>query len=307
MILMTILYHGKIDSLRGELARAKPYLDEKYEQVLGRERVMRVAEVAKRTLGSFSFFDDTKEISRVLKTDFPETTPNKFMMANDIVNKDGSDSRDRFEPKKIRTAPAFYISDTGTQNSSYKNILHSYVHEYNHFVWYALQRVPLYLAIFMQKVSMEGSESREAWISRILKDLVANSSKSSVKERIDGVFTVIYADLLNDHYEKSNRVLDRLVLSSIGIDVDLEWRGQPREYHKIPIIGGPAIGMPVGGDPYSGLSDNEIINRTIAWENHIRLTTDTDYTRKFMGMLRETKVSRLSLEEIKEMVKLKRK
>jgi hypothetical protein len=314
-VCMAIVYHGKVDSLKTELAKAKPYLDERYREVLGEGRIQRLRMATERLLREDSFFDDYRRVAHVFSTNlglnvnFGENAPNKFLMVYSYE----PDKHDRFKPKKIGTAPAIYVSDIGTKVSSSKNILHSYVHEFNHFIWYALQRVPIYLANCMISQTFQlGQESygtAGAWLNGIVEKLKETTQFNKIEpERLmNQMFVATYAFVLNEHYEKSNALLDRMILGSIGVEVELEWRHQPRKYIGVPITLGFSVGFPIDGDPYGDLSDQEVIDHAIGWEKYHVFLTQTGHIANFMNMLRQTKVSKVSLRDLHELSKLKRK
>lgn len=303
---MAIVYHGKVDSLKRELDKAKPYLDKRYVEILGVERIQKLKETSERILTEESFFNSTEELNGRLKQNVPWNTSNKFILLHDG---DVANTKDKFKPRKIKTAPAIYVSDIGTQNSAYKNILHSYVHEWNHFIWYALQRVPLYLADMMidYTFGFQNSHSGYDKVAKVQNRAIAMLSEGTLsrQEAINIVTVASYSSVRHEHVENSNRLFDKMVLNSIGVDIELEWRYKDRRYAAMAV---PSFGLaiPIGGDPYKNLSDQQVIDRVIDWENYHTLISQTDYIRRFMEMLRKTKVSRLSLKEIEKFGELKR-
>jgi hypothetical protein len=278
------------------LAEAKPHLDAQYLRVLGSERVTQLMDVAGKSLNGESFFDDRQEMNKRFGTAFSPNGPNAFVLYHSDIDVN------KAEQTEIKTAPGFYISEIGTRNSSYKNIVQSYVHEWNHFVWYALQRVPMYIAYNMASDVLEseggmlGVRDTREWLKRIAYN--ALNGGGSPEERADRVCAAACMFTFYEHYEKSNQVLDRMVLNAIGLDVDIVWRNTPRLYLGC-VVNGKGIMFPSGdGDPYLGLTDMQVIDGMMNWENYTTRGSQTPYITKFMEMLRHAKVSRCSLSEI---------
>lgn len=149
---MVILYKGKLKNLQEELEKSQDKLNQRYIEVLGEDRAKKVKEIAERILIEESFFDDVEELSDYLglkEQRIEKDTSNKMLLstASDQASLE-IDLEGRVKDKKIRTAPLFYISEDGFKHSGSakftENILASYIHEFNHFIFYALQKFQLH-------------------------------------------------------------------------------------------------------------------------------------------------------------------
>jgi hypothetical protein len=303
---MTIVYHGKIENLRRDIAAVKPRLDEQYRKVLGPVRAQRLAEVAGRTLKAESFFDKQEELNERLGMALRPGAPNKFMVATNDVDIDVNSSR----TVKIRTAPAFYISEAAMPYSDSKTLLRSFVHEFDHFVWYALQRVPYLLTYGMIcqrfKLDMKGSNTAEEWANKIAEEAGKNKEQP-LEDRRSGMALAAYARVFTEQNEKTNGILDRMILGAIGITVNLEWRNRQRTYSVVEIPGRRGFGIPNGGDPFMNLSDQQVVERFLKWEEYGNMGAQTHEMAKFMERLKQTRVSRLSIIELEALEKPGRK
>ncbi len=294
---MGIVYKGKLTDLAAEVKEYKPIIDQTYRDILGEERARKLAEVAERVLVQDSFFNSVEEFNDIYGKRLPEKTSNKL-----IIIADAKDLKltveGRMKEKKIRTTPLFYISRDGFEHSGSSEFterpIASYVHEYDHFIWYALQEHPLYLTNLLLKSFLDldesnGMEGIEALMERVVK------SEMPYEKKIEKAVLATYTQLLREAYEHSNRILDRMVLTKLGIDVPLPWRGQPRRGFPVYIATRKGFLIPTGGDMFARLSDREVIEKVLDWENNYNPTVQIPILENILHSFKEAKVSRVPI------------
>jgi hypothetical protein len=298
---MPIGYRGKVESLQKEFAAAKPRLEERYHKVLGGQNAEKLLRVFNRVFEDGSFFDSPQTMNDRLGTKFTDSTPNKFLfMAHDDDIKlfwAGTPS-----DLKIRTSAAIYTSETGLKRSDYGNVLYSYVHEFNHFVWYALQKVPIYLLNDVWESTLKASPMSQAntnseWVESLMQNALNGPGQL---QSVEGFLAAANIRAVNEHLEKSNRILDKMILEGIGVDIRLDWRHKPREVAMIRHPAAPKMifGIPVGGDPFDKYTDAEVIAGVLDWENHWSANVTTEKAQKLLGRLKATKILRLPFSEL---------
>lgn len=301
---MGIVYFGDVERVSAELREAKDELDARYREVLGEEREHQLSYVSQRLLSSRSFYSNPEKLRKV--TGHEISGANKFIVASDTefeIERSG-----RLKNRKVRTIPLFYISEEGFRESSSSSFtdrrLASYVHEFDHYVWYVLQRVPIYV-ISIGIASELGTRDYDG-LRNLFKDMVIKETPSNeFKKRLS---LVLYGMILIDMYEKANRVLDRSILGSIGINVDLDWRGAEREYAPVPLpVSNAIVMLPVGGDPFGNLTDKEVVDRFIKWEDHASMMLPLEYAMNFLQSVKELRVSRISVSDMDKIPEKRRK
>ncbi len=297
---MVIVYHGNVEQLKKELQEKSDVLNQRYVEILGQERVRRLRETANRILGPQSFFDNVHALNSYLGENLTLDTSNKMFIATSshLEIKANGDVRD----KKVRTAPIFYISEEGFRHSESAQFtethLASFVHEYDHFVWYALQKTPIYI-INLFLVNNLNSRTNPVNLSDYFAQLTEENIPA--EEKIKRSMLALYSSVITEAYEKSNRVLDNLILNSIGIEVPLLWRGKEREYDFIPLPTGQVIQLAVGGDPFRTLEDKDIVERVINWEKYYTSMMRVPYIQNLEKSIRNNvNVSRVPIQELKE-------
>ena len=316
---MVIIYRGKVEEVARELQKHKDALDAQYVKILGVERAKRVASLIDRLLPAESFFDNPQEINKRFGTDISFTPSNKMLLASDtkmVIGEDGKISN-----TKIRTAPGFYISASGFEHSGSKhfteNPLASYVHEFDHFIWYVLQEKPFAL-VNMALEEVLQPKRKPLHLPEYVEQLAA--AHLPQEEMFRRLILAVFSELTEESHEKSNRILDQWVLAAIGIQVPLEWRGKEKEYAAFQLPTGQVIGLPVGGDFFKGFKNEEVLERMIQWQRHyapslsaFRLGDATGisgrppYLQNLIASLENVKVSRVSLAELKRLSARKKK
>ncbi|GEM_PF-5975983 len=294
---MVFVYYGQDPEMINRVKAVKDRLNERYYEILGDNNYEKLQGVVDRTLVPGSFIESVKDIKEVLDQELPENTSNKFFVgcSDDKLE---TDKEWRVKKGKIRTCPGFYISREGFTNSSYSQIsddpVTSYIHEFDHFIWYALQDVPLYLANLVIQSKLDFNSNGESF--KALEKIMGSNDPNPKK--IEDLMTLTSYRLINDIYEGSNRILDKMVMSSIGINVPLEWRHQPKRYVLIPTNLGAAITFPAFGDNFAGLSDDEVVRKVLKWEEHFSLMSSFPNVKNLIESLKGVRVSRVPITDI---------
>lgn len=296
---MVIVYHGNVASVKEELARVQPTLHARYVEILGPERARKVEELAQRVLLPSSFFDSLEIIQERLKKPFDSNEPNKMLLfsSSDLT----MDVSGKIPPQKVQTTIAFYISETGFEHSGTAEFsesrLASYVHEFDHFIWYALQKVPHYLMKFFVNRHLE-FPAPGTRIDGYMGQLMQQDLPLTEKDRRFKL--ALFHRTLTEMYEASNRVLDKLVLESIGVEVPLPWRGKERSYIHMhnPFREGQVLAIPDGGDMFRNLSDREVIEVALDWENCLKQKMYEPHIQNLIDSTKGLRVSRISLDEM---------
>lgn len=295
---MGIVYHGSVEQVHQDLARFQDQFNAVYKEVLGEHRYNIVAQANDRLLSSEVYFDDPKVASNVLGDNlFDERAPCRMTLATTsslALKRDGS-----FAGAKIRTAPTFYISEHAFQNSDSRRftdrVIASYVHEYNHYVFYVLTERPLFLV----KLAIDTELRNQPTLEEIAQAKVNPLDKSQRERLYTAIALHMYSRSLVEAYEKSNTVLDKLVLGAAGFDVPNERRGKPRGYHTQMLHNLRAkIAVGYTGDPFQGFSDREIVERMLRWDEYMRPSFTTSFIDNLVDSIKEVKVSRVSFREL---------
>ncbi|MGV8142089.1 MAG: hypothetical protein ACP5NS_00455 [Candidatus Pacearchaeota archaeon] len=300
---MVLIYRGKLSELENELAGARETLNSRYKEILGESAAVKVSETAQRILPPDCFFDDYEVANKKIGAGLKAESTNCLLLATDApiqVTKEG-----KVENHKLRTGLGFYISERGFEESGSAHFtdrpVASYVHEFDHFIWYALQKVPLYfarMALLDQSGATDFNLTPEEFVNTI--------TTESLESRRHKTFLYAAACTLNEIFEKSNRILDRQILSAIGVDVPIPWRGQKRQYQTF-IAGTTIVTHPVDGDPFRDIEDREVIRKVIDWPDHFHFASIYPYADAVLQSLSKVKVSRVSLSELIEGKSKKRK
>jgi hypothetical protein len=315
---MVIVYHGTVESIKDDLASVQSVLDERYMEVLGRDRCEKVKDTVARTLDENSYANSKEEYRNKFGVEIRDDAPFRFGIGTASplkVNKEGN-----IKESKVGTAPLFYGSDEAFKHSGYSKItdrpLASFIHEFNHFVFYALQQPPLYLAnAFIRNFLGTHTNKPYSIIDSFGK---IASDKSDLETKLKILFVASNAQLMQEFYENSTKILDSQIMSGIGIDVPLPWRGQERQYLTIQLPDGPMVGFGAGGDCFKGFNDMEIINKFIDWPNFLSQKIEAynsnglvgeppqaEYVRNLVDSLKDLRVTRMKFKEMDRLSKRK--
>lgn len=301
---MVFRYLGDVPEIIEDARAIRDTVNVRYREILGEERYSRLREMCDRLLVPECYFSSRKDLKERLHQEFPDKTCNKFLIAIDGDFK--LDEEGRFPPGKIRTAPAFYIAPEAFQFSGGSKIsdrqIVSYIHEFNHFIQYALQHVPLYLA---QQALLEkaGAEGKSVNLVDFMKQIVSeDTNPADYIELTKRIATYSLAHLLKEAFEASNDIMDKRVLDSIGIKRELEWRNVPKSFYPVPTPFG-FIAVSGGGDHFLGLSDQQVIDRVLKWEDYFNLKTQVPYFHNLFDSLKTVKVSKRDINRFLEFMR----
>jgi hypothetical protein len=296
---MALIYRGNVEKLAEEAENAKDSIDQRYLEILGQKRYEKLERTANRVLTPESFFNSPEEYHAFFGgRPIPADSPSKLIFTSKVdprTNKKG-----RLLSNQAKVGYGFYVSeDSFTHSGSSRvtdNILASYVHEFDHFVLSALQRTPLYLAGVILSEDT-GSVENQSHLVNLARRLQREDLLVDEKVRQMTLASSTYA--LYDIWENSTRILDKMVLDSVGIDIPLDWRGTERKYGVWGIPQIPkGFAVPVSGDPFRGLEDQEVMDRILDWQNHFQPTNRISYIENLYDSLKNLNVQTLSVNEL---------
>ncbi|MBI3051636.1 hypothetical protein HYY74_04205 [Candidatus Woesearchaeota archaeon] len=262
---MVVVYRGTVESIARDLDENGPRLQRAYEETLGLGYARTLQSAANRLLVPEAFFDDPKAFNALtasteLRTE--STSPSRFHVALIVKAKNGGLA------SKIRSAPAFYVSHGSFSHSGTSRVTNriaaSYLHEFNHFAYYALQGVPI--EAFAPFINPE-RVTLDTLPDFIMQREMAGHSHEEVLELAR---SNVLGALIHDLYEKATRVLDSCILGYIGISTALEWRHQPREMLVFEGVKGRYLFPSPLGDPFRVEDDRELIQQFIQWQQFVR-------------------------------------
>lgn len=296
---MSIVYHGGLETLAREVTEAKEAIDQRYLEILGPERYQQLVRASRELLGPRSFFDSPTQLNEWLGREMKaEGSSNSMLFLSPLelnYRRNG-----KIRTRNFPCSVAFCVSEDGFRNSHSAtftdNPLASYVHEFDHFVWFALQKVPIYLVNQVGVTILEprGSRKLEPYMADLMQqDLPPQELKHKAA-------LAMYLYVLEDMFEKANRILDKNVLEAIGIDVPLEWRGQEKTFSPIMIPTGIGV-FPTGGDPFKDFSDQEVIDRMINWERKCSPIAPIRFVHNIIESVKRASVLKYSLEDLERL------
>lgn len=298
---MVLIYGGNVKSLEEQVNEYRDRINQRYREILGDRYYQRLQRESERLLVPECFFDSIDELNRISQENLPRETPSKLLFLSDANLK--PDDNGRIKKRNVNGSYGFYINDESFTHSGSSQItdkiIASYIHEYNHFVYGVLQRVPLYLA----RTTMISELSGKPVLLEDLPGIVDSIQYSPMpyQDKKNKIFLALNAYSMNDIWEKSTRILDKLILERIGINVAIPWRGKERKYggkhlDEINMI----IAIPLEGDPHKGLYDREVIRRIIEWEKYLNPVMRNEFVDNFYNSLKELSVRLMPLPELIE-------
>lgn len=296
---MALIYRGNVERLAGEVEKARENINQRYLEILGPKKYEKLERTANRVLTPESFFNSPEEYHAFFGgRQIPADSSSKLIFASKVDPR--TDKSGRLVSNQAKVGYGFYVSEDSFKHSGSsrvtENILASYVHEFDHFVLSALQKTPLYLAGVILSEDT-GPVENQAHLLNLTRRLQGEDLSIDEKTRQMTLASSTYA--LYDIWENSTRILDKMVLDSIGIEIPLSWRGTDRKYGVFGIPQIPkGFAVPVSGDPFRGLEDQEVIDRILDWQNHFQLTTRMPYIENIYDSLGNLNVQTLSVNEL---------
>jgi len=297
---MALVYHGKIPVITKEVSEIRETVNQRYVEIFGKTRAEQLAQVTARVLTPNSFFNTPSELERSLGEKLQEGASNKMLFLTNTGYE--IDPSGKIKDKKVQTSAAFYIAEEAFHHSGSSDFtprqVASYIHEYDHFVWFALQRVPIYLVNAYLAAAQEPAPKKpRGELIDYFKELIEADVPPDLISR--NIYLAMLERNMIEHFEKANRILDKIVLESIGIEVSLEWRGKDKRRYLLPLPTG-VMGVGEGGDPFKGLKDEQVIELFLNWENTLGGIVGSSYLSNLMAGIKELKISRVSIDQIKE-------
>jgi hypothetical protein len=215
------------------------------------------------------------------------------------------DNKGRIKEKDARMSFGFYVSEESFKGSGSSQItdkiIASYIHEYDHFIYGVLQKQPLYL---VRNTLLDELGSRPIDLESLTKFILdVEKEDTNEKEKKRKLMLATNAYALESMWEDATRILDKLILESIGIKAPLPFRGEKREY-GFHVLQDPymTIGIPSGGDQFLGLSDKEVVHRVINWVDYMNPVSvgDNEFYNNFFDSLKGLKFTSLPLTQLKK-------
>jgi hypothetical protein len=300
---MAITYLGGVERILTELETHHDTLDQRYRELLGDQKYTRLQEVQARVLTEESFCDNIKTVRKKTGEIIPDDAPSKLLLltgAKFRVEPDG-----RIRDRKVKTSAVFYLSEQSFQHSSSSeftdNPLVTFIHEYNHFVTYALQKVPIYVAMMYLSQARDLAPSGD--INEYVQELLTSDLDPRKISQNIGLTQAV--KVLDETQEKGNRILDKLILQSVGIDVPLPWRFQERQQIPVQLPTGLMV-YGQGGDPYRSIrNDQDVLDKLLEWETYMAPPQGSQFMTNLLREIKRLKTSRVSFKQMRKKYKPK--
>ncbi len=291
-----LVYHGKVESLARQVAESQDRLNQRYLEVFGEKNYSKLADASAKLLTTESYINTSEELHHKFGIKPSEKSCSKIILLTDA---DFSLRHDKkIKQKKIRLAPAFYVSDESFKHSGASHytdkILASYVHEFNHFAWLVLQKTPFYLVESAFSAELGTTRSKED-LDNLIQRLEIETARP-LQQRRELLASSISAYMMHAGFEQANRILDYTVLSSIGINAAIPYRKQKKQFMqgcapKLEMI----FVFPIGGDYYCNMSDKQAIHNFLNWEDHLNLKTNSRLISTIIDSVKSVQVQLLPL------------
>jgi len=224
-------YEGAFPELKAALDANRDRMIAAYRKTLGSE-MFSILEQADATLLGPESFQSIQAMSRGMPD---ETTPgaNKFFLACRNEGKVGLpkfEKTGRFICPPLAAAPGFIFSEKGFEGSRKRYerwidpYLAPYIHEYDHFLLFAIQEKPMIVA--MQILAENFKIPRmPLCLEDIEGTIMAHSTRR--EKRMMALQLLTWAYVFQEFYEISTRALDREIFLAMGLSV-------PRNYFEVP-------------------------------------------------------------------------
>jgi hypothetical protein len=283
---MVLVYHGTVPRLIEEAKEYEDRLNARYLEILGKDRYARLDRLVDKFLTSDCFFNSKKEFGRMFGEDISGGNSSKLIFITDVSPNRASTGR--LKVKQAKVAYGFYVNEDSFRNSGSANItdkiIATYVHEFDHFVLSILQNPPLPLALPILTDAF-GSMENQSDVFGLASKL--GDSDIPIPKKVEQMTLGLSAYCLTDVWESATRILDKMVLESIGIEVPLEWRGKRRIRKEFNIQGVPTrFLIPSGGDPFLGQNDQKIVDMILKWPDYFSPTMRVPYMDNFYDSLK---------------------
>jgi len=291
-------YYGDIPELSSVLDSHRDCMYQAYKDVLG-SLLIRPVEEADKILLDENSFHGSEFFERFGVN--PTSRKNKFFTAfgEDSewagLNTDGS-----FSPFKTQVAPGFILTREGFDisreyYSGWVNpYLAPYIHEYNHFLIFALQEKPMMVAISI----LVSKIKPKSWPPKIgdIESLIGEYEGTREEKQLVALLTV-WGMLIHGTYESFTRILDGRVMQRMGFDVPGEYFNIPPKQF-LPLFMESiqtVIAVPVG-DMLYGASIRERMRTLQDWV--ARMDPSNEVQSNFMECFREMEIEKVPMSAL---------
>lgn len=293
-------YYGDIDEMQRVIGRNRKALKRAYADVLGSRLFRIVREADELFLNEGSFRDLDFAAAGRQKVERPSS---KFLMAAlteepkpTIFHPDG-----RFETDPVFMGPGFVFAQEGLSGhgEAYGEwmppALGTYVHEYDHFVFWAIQSVPLYLAICLMADILKPERIPPA--ENDIEKMVAGFTGTQ-EEKVARAVLAAHLSFLHWSYELHTEWLDVCIYRHLGYEPPPEYYVFPPGKTKMLTYPVPTINalLPVVvKNSLPSMEGRECLLRLEKW--HQFMSTSHLIQRRFMESLSGVRVRRITLDE----------
>jgi hypothetical protein len=299
---MLFKYYGEIEGLKKEIIQHATKLEKIYLELLGANNFSRLSEISEKILNEKSFISLEEVMEYTLGK--PSSLSNKI--ATEIKEKVKVGRNGKIVGKReINTCVFFIFHEAGFEKSAYDKAglpkyLTSYLHEFNHYLFYALQEnpIPVAMSILHSQIPTEYIPLK---IGKILEELMSSSEKLERKQHIL-ILAFTYLGL-EDLFEGTTRLLDAYVLEKLGYNVSKYPLPGPKRYNGI-FIKPLKIKFVIGtGDPLYGMDLPSRLNILLNWTGNLKfapgeLSDYQKFQKNFINSFSQLKIHKIPFKEI---------
>lgn len=291
-------HYGEVEGLHRELREYRRPLARVYEAILGRRRfeVLRQAEINLLTEGSFR----EDEVFLEYGEQQPEVVANRFIVARAIpgIQWLRCNERGRFEAEEICAAPGFILSEAGYEKNlpAYQDwmpgYLGSYIHLYNQFVLFVIQRFPMIVATDLLCRFLDPKiNPTPPNFNRLV-----SSYPGTEEEKIAAAALASWGVRMASHCDMYGEYLDYQVFRMLGFEPPDDFLLYTGKTRREVIFLAPSIGrgfpLELGGDILGYPMDESIV---VFEEWTERLKPANPWQGVFIRSVRATKLTKVPL------------
>jgi len=294
-------YWGNIEGLKTELDSYREKADGIYRAMLGSKLYRKLEETSARILTPDAFLLPDELIARVRNLSGEETPVRHmyiersslrrsnfgilFSVPEGVAISNGGRIRHSGErdicttPSFTFTEEAFEISSTYPQRSGFPKYITPFIHEYDHYITYVLQRTPMHAAAAIPIDELE----KMGYSSDFISDIYRNVMEDAENKADRGAVLALLLNRLADLSETSAVRMDTIMFRELGFPWEkyAESKLSPsnlRQMYQMFMI-----------------SDDKATASIFNWTNKMRGTND--FLTNFINSLEALKVHRMSLTE----------
>ncbi|MCX6811406.1 MAG: hypothetical protein NT039_01795 [Candidatus Berkelbacteria bacterium] len=293
-------YFGELEEFHREISRNRKALKRAYDRVLGGRLFHLVEEADQLYLNEGSFRSQKFADSGGQESPGPTS---KFLMAAvtevpkpTVFHPDGS-----FESEPVFMGPGFVFSQEGMGKyaQSYGQwmppALGTYLHEYNHFVFWAIQSVPLYFAICViaDIIRPKRIPPTENDIEEMVAALTCEREEKIARAALAG-----HLSFLHWTYELHTEWLDIRIFRQLGYEPPRSHLIFPPDQARMVHYHVPSLNLliPVAvRNSLSSMKPEKCLLRLEQW--HRSMSVSHPVQRRFMESLASAKIRRQTLDE----------